>query len=154
MKLIFRIQYRTIWGENLVVLIDNENGTAQEISLSTANGNDWQGECVIPDEERRTSVNYRYAIYRNKQCTRKELSPMPHTVYMGNKQQQIYIIDDCWRDVPHDNYRYSSAFGGFYTTEPANVLADSVGNCIVFRAVCPGLDKKQQRLGISGSCDA
>lgn len=154
MKLIFRIQYRTIWGENLVVLIDNENGTAQEISLSTANGNDWQGECVIPDEERRTAVNYRYAIYRNKQCTRKELSPMPHTVYMGNKQQQIYIIDDCWRDVPHDNYRYSSAFGGFYTTEPANVLADSVGSCIVFRAVCPGLDKKQQRLGISGSCDA
>lgn len=153
MKLIFRIQYRTIWGENLRVLIENENGTVQEVPLSTANGNDWQGEYIISDNEHWVSVNYRYAIYQNKKYTRKELSPISHIIYMGNKQQQLYIADDCWRDVPHDNFRYSSAFGGFYTIDSINQLPDSVGSCIVFRAICPGLDKKKQRLGISGSCD-
>ena len=152
MKLIFRIQYRTLWGEEVRIIFDEDE--SQSIALSTRDGIEWQGSCEYQLSPCDTPLTYRYAIYQNNACTRKELGAIAHIIYPGNAQQSCYIIDDCWRDLPEHNYRYSSAFNNKYVPAAPVRLNDSVGCCITFRALCPGLSSQQQSLGIIGSCNA
>lgn len=153
MKLTFRIRYRTTWGENVYAVIGEKNECT--VALSTADGISWHGEYEYPlPADPQQPVTYRYAIFRNGACTRKELGAIPHSFYPGNAQQQHYILDDCWRDLPAENHRYSSAFNGKYALSLPSKLPDSVGCCITFRALCPGLDRQHQRLGVIGSCEA
>ena len=50
MKLTFRIEYRTAWGEELGVILDGNN--SEPIILRTPNGEHWEGEA-----EMRTSLH-------------------------------------------------------------------------------------------------
>lgn len=152
MKLTFRIRYRTVWGENLCVLLNDDE--TQIISLSTRNGDEWQGSFEYIPVGSNQFVTYRYAVYRDNICIRKELGAISHLFYLGNAQQNHYVIDDCWRDLPADSYRYSSAFNSIYTPQSYNKLSDSVGSCITFRALCPELGNRNQALGLIGSCNA
>lgn len=152
MKLTFRIRYRTVWGENLCVLLNDDE--TQIISLSTRNGDEWQGSFEYIPVWSNQLVTYRYAVYRDNICIRKELGAISHLFYLGNAQQNHYVIDDCWRDLPADSYRYSSAFNSIYTPQSYNKLSDSVGSCITFRALCPELGNRNQALGLIGSCNA
>ena len=152
MKLTFRIRYRTVWGENLCVLLNDDE--TQIISLSTRNGDEWQGSFEYIPVGSNQLVTYRYAVYRDNICIRKELGAISHLFYLGNAQQNHYVIDDCWRDLPADSYRYSSAFNSIYTPQSYNKLSDSVGSCITFRALCPELGNRNQALGLIGSCNA
>lgn len=152
MKLTFRIRYRTVWGENLCVLLNDDE--TQIISLSTRNGDEWQGSFEYIPVGSNQLVTYRYAVYRDNICIRKELGAISHLFYLGNAQQNHYVIDDCWRDLPADSYRYSSAFNSIYTPQSYNKLSDSVGSCITFRALCPELGNRNRALGLIGSCNA
>ncbi len=152
MKLTFRIRYRTVWGENLCALLNDDE--TQIISLSTRNGDEWQGSFEYIPVGSNQLVTYRYAVYRDNICIRKELGAISHLFYLGNAQQNHYVIDDCWRDLPADSYRYSSAFNSIYTPQSYNKLSDSVGSCITFRALCPELGNRNQALGLIGSCNA
>ena len=152
MKLTFRIRYRTVWGETLCVLLNDDE--TQIISLSTRNGDEWQGSFEYIPVGSNQLVTYRYAVYRDNICIRKELGAISHLFYLGNAQQNHYVIDDCWRDLPADSYRYSSAFNSIYTPQSYNKLSDSVGSCITFRALCPELGNRNQALGLIGSCNA
>ena len=152
MKLTFRIRYRTVWGENFCVLLNDDE--TQIISLSTRNGDEWQGSFEYIPVGSNQLVTYRYAVYRDNICIRKELGAISHLFYLGNAQQNHYVIDDCWRDLPADSYRYSSAFNSIYTPQSYNKLSDSVGSCITFRALCPELGNRNQALGLIGSCNA
>lgn len=152
MKLTFRIRYRTVWGENLCVLLNDDE--TQIISLSTRNGDEWQGSFEYIPVGSNQLVTYRYAVYRDNICIRKELGAISHLFYLGNAQQNHYVIDDCWRDLPADSYRYSSAFNSIYTPQSYNKLSDSVGSCITYRALCPELGNRNQALGLIGSCNA
>lgn len=152
MKLIFRIQYRTLWGEEVRIIFDEDEN--QSVALSTRDGVEWQGSCDYQLSPCDAPLTYRYAIYRDNSCTRKELGAISHIIYPGNAQQSCYIIDDCWRDLPENNYRYSSAFNGKYTPVSPVRLNDNIGSCITFRALCPGLSSKEQSLGLIGSCNA
>ena len=51
MKLIFRIQYRTLWGEEVRIIFDEDEN--QSVALSTRDGVEWQGSCDY--QLRRTS---------------------------------------------------------------------------------------------------
>lgn len=152
MKLTFRIKYRTIWGESLRVIINEDEKNS--LALFTRDGQEWQGTFDYDLPENSKNVTYRYGVYRNETCVRKEFGAIPHSLTMGNAQQHHFIVDDCWRDLPADNHKYSSAFNGITHTEEAKIPADNVGCCITFRALCPGLRAKEQELGVIGSCNA
>lgn len=154
MKLTFRIEYRTTWGENVCVLIGDEE--TNKFELSTRNGIEWQGEVECPAPKGQTCLTYRYAILREGKTVRKELGGFAHCLPLGNRQQYHYIVDDCWRDLPQDNYRYSAAFDGtqMVAERKAAALPDSVGCCLTFRALAPGLTARKKRLAISGDCEA
>lgn len=152
MKFTFRIQYHTIWGEDLRVILQDEE--THVFPLSTRDGSNWQGSCDYFPPENANTITYRYGVFRGDVCIRKELGTIPHTVYLGNAQQHRYITDDYWRDLPAENYRYSSAFNELHPTGHPNRLSNNIGSCITFRALCPGLHTEGRVLGIIGSCNA
>ena len=152
MKLTFRIKYRTVWGESLRVVINDDEKNS--LPLFTRDGQEWQGTFSYDLPENSDVVPYRYTVFRNEECVRKEFGAIPHSIIKGNAQQHHFIFDDCWRDLPEGNHRYSSAFNGIPHTEEPKKLTDNVGCCITFRALCPGLRHKEQELGIIGSCNA
>lgn len=151
MKLTFRIKYCTVWGESLRVIINNDEKNS--LALFTRDGQEWQGTFDYDLPENEDMASYRYAVFRNERCVRKEFGAIPHSIIKGNAQQHHFIFDDCWRDLPEGNHRYSSAFNGIPHTEEPKKLKDNVGSCITFRALCPGLRHKAQELGIIGSCN-
>ena len=135
MKLTFRIEYRTAWGEMLgATLCGNDN---QPIMLSTGDGIRWEG-------------SYRYGVYRDGQCIRRESGTMPHIFCPGKKRNCHYILDDFWKDLPQESYLYSSAFSGDYQSANSIKTMAPADCSITFRALCPCLHHKHQQLGICG----
>ena len=59
MKITFRIQYHTVWGESLrVILNDDETRT---LELTTRDGVEWHGSFDYPLNE---ALTYRYGVSR------------------------------------------------------------------------------------------
>ena len=152
MKITFRIQYRTVWGESLCIFL-NQQQIQHTVEMTTRNGEEWTGEANF-DFLSSEPITYRYAVSLHGKVVRKEFGAIPHSFYPGNVQQQHYLIEDCWRDLPQNAYLYTSAFNHTYTLEQPSKLSDNAGRCITFRALCPGLRNRKQQLGVIGSCAA
>ena len=148
MKLTFRIEYRTAWGETLgATLCGNDN---QPIMLSTGDGIRWEGSAEMTDAPAGIPISYRYGVYRDGQCIRRESGTMPHIFCPGKKRNCHYILDDFWKDLPQESYLYSSAFSGDYQSANSIKTITPADCSITFRALCPCLHHKHQQLGICG----
>ena len=148
MKLTFRIEYRTAWGEMLgATLCGNDN---QPIMLSTGDGIRWEGSAEMTDAPAGIPISYRYGVYRDGQCIRRESGTMPHIFCPGKKRNCHYILDDFWKDLPQESYLYSSAFSGDYQSANSIKTMAPAACSITFRALCPCLHHKHQQLGICG----
>lgn len=75
MKLTFRINYRTVWGESLCVLMEGNHG--QAIPLSTRDGNEWQGTTEYMPEDDKAFVTYRYAVFAIADVYVRSWEPLP-----------------------------------------------------------------------------
>ena len=122
MKLTFRIEYRTAWGENIGVMLQGQEN--QPIMLGTHDGIIWEGG--------------------------RESGTMAHIFCPSKKRNSHYILNDAWKDLPAYSHLYSSAFSGNYTIETAPKDKCSGEGDIVFRALCPCLRHRKQILGICG----
>ena len=69
MKLTFRIQYRTVWGESLCVILNEDQRNIVE--LSTRDGIEWRGECYHTSPTNGRLITYRYCVMRNGEIIRK-----------------------------------------------------------------------------------
>ena len=148
MKLTFRIEYRTAWGEMLgATLCGNDN---QPIMLSTGDGIRWEGSAEMTDAPAGIPISYRYGVYRDGQCIRRESGTMPHIFCPGKKRNCHYILDDFCKDLPQESYLYSSAFSGDYQSANSIKTMAPADCSITFRALCPCLHHKHQQLGICG----
>ena len=96
MKLTFRIEYRTAWGEELGVILDGNN--SEPIILRTPNGEHWEGEAEMPDLPACVPVSYRYGVYRDGQCIRREKSQQaPMEALLSGPYALVCIISvKCW----------------------------------------------------------
>lgn len=75
MKLTFRIEYRTAWGEMLgATLCGNDN---QPIMLSNRDGIRWEGSAEMTDAPAGIPISYRYGVYRDGQCIRGKVERCP-----------------------------------------------------------------------------
>ena len=152
MKLTFHIEYRTAWGEELGVQM---SGTSTDfIPLHTADGVHWEGSLELKDAPAGIPVTYRYGVYRDGQCCRRESGTLDHVFVPAKVHNLHYCLNDSWKDLPQASYLYSSAFSGSYPV-PQNGLAPNVADqSLTFRALCPCLHHQQQVLGLTGNCEA
>ena len=148
MKLTFHIEYRTAWGEELGVTLGGDEN--KQIMLGTRDGIRWTGNAEMLDAPAGVPLPYRYGVYRDGQCIRRESGTIAHIFCPGKRQNCHYILDDFWKDLPAESYLYSSAFSGSYQTEGSIKAVVSADCSITFRALCPCLHHKKQLLGICG----
>ena len=113
MILLFNIEYRTNWGEEVRVLgsipeLGNEQ-PEQALPLQTVDGIHWTAEVDIKIPENGI-VQYSYHIYRDGKTLRTEWNSLPRTLYVSGTSKKLYKIEDCWKNLPEQQYFYSSAF--------------------------------------------
>ena len=84
MKLTFRIEYRTAWGEMLgATLCGNDN---QPIMLSTGDGIRWEGSAEMTDAPAGIPISYRYGVY-----PAGKWNDAPHFLSRKKKKLSLYL---------------------------------------------------------------
>ena len=79
MKLTFRIRYRTVWGENLRIILNEEENNS--IPLTTRDGVIWQNSYEYFTTDIEIVITFRYGVFRGETCVRKEFGAIPHSFY-------------------------------------------------------------------------
>ena len=151
MRITFRIQYRTAWGESLRVLV----GKDTVVELSTADGYNWQGEGLYTPELPGAPVSYRYEVCREGRSVRREFGAIPHTFCPGAGGGGHYLLQDHWRDLPMAAHRFSSAFCTHVEGDGGTCPPHTVGKAVVvFRALFPSGNARHEVPALAGSCPA
>lgn len=94
MKLNFKINYRTVWGESICVMIAD-----QLIALSTTDDETWVGSANVELPKGGLPLLYRYGVYRDGQCIRKEQNSMAHVIEKISPNKKSLDLNDSWRDA-------------------------------------------------------
>lgn len=113
MTLIFNIEYRTSWGEEVRVLGSipelGNNQPNKATPLHTVDGIHWTAEVDIQILGN-GSVEYSYHIYRDGRTIRTEWNSLPRILHVADNPKKVYRIEDCWKNLPEQQYFYTSAF--------------------------------------------
>lgn len=111
MTLKFHIPYVTIYGEELVLNVLTDAGTALKAGpyrMTTTDGREWM--CALETEAKGVAIDYFYSVIYNGEPKRAEWKTIIHRLDLTAANGQQYILYDHWTDVPEDAYLYSSAF--------------------------------------------
>ena len=113
MKLIFNIEYRTHWGEDVRVMGNvPELGNLQApaaLPLHTVDGIHWTAEADLKVPANKT-VQYSYHIFQGEAVTRSEWNSIPRTLHVPNSKKKVFRLNDYWKDLPQNLALYTSAF--------------------------------------------
>ncbi len=103
----FNIEYKTVYGENLVLNLNMDNEEVHN-SLGTIDGLHWS--CDLDVTPKTKNITYYYSVERDGVCIKKEWQVEKHQLNVTAERANDYTIYDHWRDIPEDSYLYSSAF--------------------------------------------
>lgn len=113
MILLFNIEYRTSWGEEIRVLGSvPELGSSvpgQAVPMHTVDGIHWTAEIKVKVPESK-EIHYSYHVYRDGQAIRNEWNNLPRTLYVSDDPAKSYRMEDSWKNLPEQQYFYTSAF--------------------------------------------
>ena len=154
MILSFHIEYRTSWGEEVRVLGSilelGNNQPGKAIPLQTVDGIHWTLDADIQAPENGI-VQYRYHIYRDGKDTRTEWNSLPRTLYVSADKKKVYRLQDCWKNLPEQQYFYTSAFTESLLAHPErNAAPKSHKKGLLIKAYAPCIDN-DHCLGICGN---
>ncbi len=94
MKLNFKINYHTQWGESLGVMI-----AGQVVELKTTDGEIWAGSTDVELPKGGLPLLYRYGVYCDGQCVRMERNSMAHVIENVSPNKKSLELNDAWRDA-------------------------------------------------------
>ncbi len=111
MKLLFNLEYQTIFGEELVlnVMYEDDASKVSRHKMVTLDGLHWFCE-LNKSLKPGTYIDYYYSLMRDGEEARHEWTVMPHRLECAAQKATSYTIYDHWIDIPEDSYMYSSAF--------------------------------------------
>ena len=151
MKLIFNLDYQTIFGEEIVLHIDDSKLDFLDAThkMTTADGRRWTCEVNYPGVSGR-HIDYYYSVNRGDEEMRHEWQTVPHRLVFSCAKAKRYTIYDHWLDLPEDSYLYSSAFTDCLAERPVSKLASTgYGKTAVINVRAPQL-AGNQRLVLCG----
>lgn len=115
MNIYFNIDYKTIFGEELILNIvqpgsNNETGTMR-YRMNTIDGCHWWFEMKKQATDAENLViDYYYSLENAGKIKCTEWQRLTHRVEFNQIKAQNYTIYDRWKEMPEDTYLYSSAF--------------------------------------------
>lgn len=143
MKLIFSIEYRTRWGEQLVLRTPRRS-----VGMHYAEGGLWQAELSRRDFPE--TVEYRYEVVSGGACIRSEWRP--HVLHLPDgPAPETLRIRDRWQEQPADAPFHASAFTrGIFGRGKGVAAAKRRRGNIHLRAVLPAI-RPDEVLAVAGS---
>ena len=144
----FNIEYKTAYGEEVVLYLINDNKLSR-CEMWTCDGRIWR--CQLSIQKVPKILTYRYEVECNKNHSRCEWSLMKHTLEITAKRSGTYILYDRWQDIPEDSYLYSSAFTDCINNQSlGNVKTSDFAKTVRLKVRAPQLCKGE-RLAVVGS---
>ena len=157
MKLLFNLEYRTTFGEELMLNIVRENGEPERYKMGTLDGQNWSCE-LSKSNWTGSAVDYYYSVVRGEETVRCEWLTLPHRLELtgGNGAQKVkgvrYTIYDHWSDIPEDAFLYSSAFTDCVAARKReDIKLDDYIMAIRLKVRAPQL-RANESLALLGSC--
>lgn len=110
MKLTFRINYHTRWGEAVFICgsLPDLGSNNPDVAQRLANrGDDWELTVDVPSELKPFSYFYLIKTEDGKILRREWGKPR---TFSGSKAVEAVLYEDSWQDIPADKPLYSDAF--------------------------------------------
>ena len=158
MNLLFNIEYKTVFGEDLILNVVNEGQPADGLytpyRMYTTDGLHWKCDLKLSATEVQNSLCYYYSVECDGKVTRKEWTTLTHRLDLTAAKAKQYHVYDHWMQIPEDSYLYSSAFTDCLHRNTLQALQPTAYDKTVRIIVRSPQLKPDQYLVLSGDTEA
>ena len=144
----FNIEYKAMFGEQIVVNIQTEEGELK-LPLETTDGQRWACDWCVESPEK--SYTYYYSVEREGRAVKTEWLIIKHQLDVNAKKAVAYTLYDHWKAMPEDAYLYSSAFTDCINHQAPQEMKLETGSKIVRLVVRAPQLRDGERLGVLGA---
>ena len=144
----FNIEYKAMFGEQIVVNIQTEEGELK-LPLETTDGQRWACDWCVESPEK--SYTYYYSVEREGRAVKTEWLIIKHQLDVNAKKAEVYTLYDHWKAMPEDAYLYSSAFTDCINHQAPQEMKPETGSKIVRLIVRAPQLRDGERLGVLGA---
>ena len=144
----FNIEYKAMFGEQIVVNIQTEEGELK-LPLETTDGERWACDWCVESPEK--SYTYYYSVEREGRAVKTEWLMIKHQLDVNAKKAAVYTLYDHWKAMPEDAYLYSSAFTDCINHQAPQEMKPETGSKIVRLIVRAPQLRDGERLGVLGA---
>ena len=144
----FNIEYKAMFGEQIVVNIQTEEGELK-LPLETTDGERWACDWCVESPEK--SYTYYYSVEREGRAVKTEWLMIKHQLEVNAKKAAVYTLYDHWKTMPEDAFLYSSAFTDCINHQVPQVMKPETGSKIVRLIVRAPQLRDGERLGVLGA---
>ena len=144
----FNIEYKAMFGEQIVVNIQTEEGELK-LPLETTDGQRWACDWCVESPEK--SYTYYYSVEREGRAVKTEWLMIKHQLEVNAKKAAAYTLYDHWKTMPEDAFLYSSAFTDCINHQVPQEMKQETGSKIVRLIVRAPQLRDGERLGVLGA---
>lgn len=144
----FNIEYKAMFGEQIVVNIQTEEGELK-LPLETTDGERWACDWCVESPEK--SYTYYYSVEREGRAVKTEWLMIKHQLDVNAKKAVAYTLYDHWKAMPEDAYLYSSAFTDCINHQAPQEMKPETDSKIVRLIVRAPQLRDGERLGVLGA---
>lgn len=144
----FNIEYKAMFGEQIVVNIQTEEGELK-LPLETTDGERWACDWGVESPEK--SYTYYYSVEREGKAVKTEWLMIKHQLDVNVRKAAVYTLYDHWKAMPEDAFLYSSAFTDCINHQVPQVMKPETGSKIVRLIVRAPQLRDGERLGVLGA---
>lgn len=144
----FNIEYKAMFGEQIVVNIQTEEG-GLKLPLETTDGERWACDWCVESPEK--SYTYYYSVEREGKAVKTEWLMIKHQLDVNAKKAAVYTLYDHWKAMPEDAFLYSSAFTDCINHQVPQKMKPETGSKIVRLIVRAPQLRDGERLGVLGA---
>ena len=144
----FNIEYKAMFGEQIVVNIQTEEGELK-LPLETTDGERWACDWGVESPEK--SYTYYYSVEREGKAVKTEWLMIKHQLDVNAKKAAVYTLYDHWKAMPEDAFLYSSAFTDCINHQAPQEMKPETGSKIVRLIVRAPQLRDGERLGVLGA---
>lgn len=144
----FNIEYKAMFGEQIVVNIQTEEGELK-LPLETTDGQRWACDWCVESPEK--SYTYYYSVEREGRAVKTEWLIIKHQLDVNAKKAVAYTLYDHWKAMSEDAYLYSSAFTDCINHQAPQEMKPETGSKIVRLIVRAPQLRDGERLGVLGA---
>lgn len=144
----FNLEYKAMFGEQIVVNIQTEEGELK-LPLETTDGERWACDWCVESPEK--SYTYYYSVEREGRAVKTEWLMIKHQLDVNAKKAAVYTLYDHWKAMPEDAFLYSSAFTDCINHQAPQEMKPETGSKIVRLIVRAPQLRDGERLGVLGA---